>query len=154
MGFDGDFDAWRTYVKGVKKLEFGKEGPDLGYSVNHKTDNRKLDALEIFSLNKRLRPQITVEKTASSDIRKFKSQGTIDLHGHTRNIDNTLAIFCAESILHKINSVTIITGKGRGIVKSATEIWLRAHPEFVISFFEIRESLGESGAFGIKLRKK
>ena len=154
MGFDGDFDAWRAYVKGVKKLECGRESICFERGIRKSIGEYKQDVLEIFFHERQKKNCITVKKTASSDIRKFKSQGTIDLHGHTRNIDHTLAIFCAKSILHKINSVTIITGKGRGIVKSATEDWLRAHPEFVISFFEIRDSLGESGAFGVKLRKK
>ena len=154
MGFDGDFEAWRAYIKGVRKLKFGRESPDWNRSICNNIAKHKQDVLETFFRYHKSRSPLSVNQLSCSERRKFKSQGEIDLHGYTRDIDRTLAIFCAESILHNVNNVTIISGKGRGIVKSATEVWLRSHPEFVIAFFEIKDSLGESGAFGVKLRKK
>ena len=87
-------------------------------------------------------------------VKKFIPKRTIDLHGYTRQIDETLATFFAKSILNGIYDVLVITGKGQGIVKSATESWLRSHPEFVTGFFRIKDVMGESGAFGVRLRRK
>ncbi|MDR2458809.1 MAG: Smr/MutS family protein [Holosporales bacterium] len=45
-----------------------------------------------------------------------------------------------------------MTGKGRGVVKQAACEWLENNLELVAGFFEIKDSSGGSGAYGVYLR--
>ena len=96
---------------------------------------------------------VTVERLTRTEIKRFQPECAIDLHGYTREIDETLEKFCSKCILKGIREIIIITGKGEGIVKSATLCWIKSHPEFVIGFYEIKDLKMESGSFGVRLRK-
>ncbi|MDR0695330.1 MAG: Smr/MutS family protein, partial [Holosporales bacterium] len=87
-----------------------------------------------------------------ADKRKFRSEDTIDLHGHSRDVDRSLKVFCSRCIYNGVRCATVITGKGSGTVKQATLHWLRRNPGFIVGFFEITDSAGESGAIGVILR--
>ena len=155
MTFKDDFDMWQEYAKSVKKLD--KSNISASKNLSHKKyikTNPEKNELIQFMTNRNSFNHINVENLNKSNQKKFKAKATLDLHGYTRNIDHTLEVFCSKCILNDCREVIIITGKGEGIVKEATRFWLTKHPEFVIGFFEIKDSLGESGAFGIRLRSK
>ena len=158
MSFKGDLDIWLEFTKDLKKLDKSHEryvySPVyLAYST---TSRKKHKDNELIALRNNINPMehISVEILSRTEIKKFRAQKTIDLHGYTREIDKTLENFCARCIVDRIREALIITGKGQGIVKTATQQWMRSHPELVIGFFEVKDSVGESGAFGVKLRRK
>lgn len=152
MGFDGNYDVWNDFIKTVKKSDRSNVFvPDIQFQ---KPNIHKVDVVTAVLNSRVSRQHISVAPMNRAEIKNFKPKKSIDLHGYTREIDGTLATFCAKAILAGIYEVVLITGKGHGIVKSATKFWLKSHPELVISFFEVKDSMGESGAFGVKLRKK
>ncbi len=158
MSFKGDLDIWLEFAKDIKKLDQSHERyVYLPISPPRSTmSRRKYKNNELIALKNNISPMghVSVEILPRAETKKFRAQRTIDLHGYTREIDKTLENFCAGCIVDRIREVLIITGKGQGIVKTATQQWLRSHPEFVIGFFEVKDSVGESGAFGVRLRRK
>lgn len=155
MGFDGNFEFWKNFIKSVKKIDNSNIlKPTSQKNTRHVQVKSTRNKVNEFADNRRPMPNLTVTKLSRSEIKKFSHQKSLDLHGHTRDVDDVLAKFCSKCILAGIREVVIITGKGEGIVKTATINWLKSHPEFVISFFEIRDSRGEFGSFGIRLRAK
>jgi DNA-nicking Smr family endonuclease len=48
--------------------------------------------------------------------------------------------------------VTIVTGKGSGVVREATLRWLETNSDVVADFFEVVDVSGSSGAYGVYLR--
>ena len=153
MGFVGDKDVWKDFTKTVRRLKNSNVVVCAVHLKPNKIKIHKTNELDIFLNNRTIRNGVKVEQLSKAGIKKIRFEKSIDLHGCTREIDGILATFCARCILNNIHDISIIIGKGRGIVKSATEIWLKLHPEFVIGFFEIKDLMGESGAFGVKLRK-
>lgn len=153
MGFKGDFNIWKDFIKSVKKLDRANKAVSRKPQVRIRPDPEK-NRLGSFIDNRKSMGNVKVEKLMRSEINKFKPKRSIDLHGYTRNIDNTLEIFCSKCILENSREILIITGKGSGIVKSATAHWLSSHPELIVGFFEIKDTMMESGAFGVKLRSK
>ncbi|MDR2666774.1 MAG: Smr/MutS family protein [Holosporales bacterium] len=75
-----------------------------------------------------------------------------DFHGYTNEIDDELETFILNCIARSIKYVTIITGKGKGVVKQSVLAWLNGHPNVVTGFFKIKDSSSESGSFGVRLR--
>lgn len=154
MGFDGNYDIWRDFIKTVKKLDrsnvMARKTPLQSQSLRI----HKIDEVAAVLSSRKSRLHLEIAPMSRSEIKKFKSRKSIDLHGYTCDISETLATFCARCILDGIYEVVVITGKGRGIVRSATEYWLKSHPEFVTRFFPIQDSRGESGSFGVRLRKR
>ena len=154
MGFEGDYSLWKDFIKTVRKSERSNVlMPELPKKFA-KVAIRKVDCV-ISVLNARVpRRHLQVALLSKAEIKKFIPKQKIDLHGHTRQIDEILAKFCAKCILNDVYDILVITGKGQGIVKSATELWLRSHPEFIAGFFRIKDTMGESGSFGVRLRRK
>ena len=154
MGFDGDYSLWKSFRETVKKLDRSNLLiPELpkksNKSIVHEVD------IVVAVLDSRIpRKHLKVEPLPKAEMKKFTPRRTIDLHGYTRQIDETLATFCAHCVLNGIYDILVITGKGQGIVKSATELWLNSHPEFIVGFFSIKDVMGESGSFGVRLRRK
>jgi DNA-nicking Smr family endonuclease len=147
-----DLLIWYAYARIVEKI---KKPDVIIKTIKHEKKHQKS-----FS-NRNIDKLIDSRKTAKyPDIkplnklekRKFCSEATIDLHGYTREIDHVLDVFCARCITNGIKYVTIITGKGTGIVKQATLHWLQTNSGFIVGFFEIIDSIGESGAIGVSLR--
>ena len=153
MGFKGDIDIWKNFIKSLKKLDRSNIFVSNAPKPRIRPNPRK-NQLASFIDNRKPLCHVRVEKLRRSEIKKFEPRATVDLHGHTREISGVLETFCSRCILDGIREVTIITGKGEGIVKSATVLWLTTHPEFVIGFFEIKDSRGEWGSFGVRLRAK
>ena len=153
MSFKGDLDIWKDFIKSVKKLDRSNVVARDAPKPRIKT-NPERNKLISFIDNRKSMKHIAVRILTRSEIKKFHSQNVIDLHGYTREVDDTLETFCSKCILNGIREITIITGKGDGVVKAATSLWLKSHPELVIGFFAIKDSRMESGAFGVRLRGK
>ena len=82
----------------------------------------------------------------------FKSEASIDLHYINGDLSNILETFCAKCILYGFHYATIITGKGKGIMKNAVILWLQQNSQFVSEYFEIKDMKQECGSLGIHLR--
>ncbi|MDR1034324.1 MAG: Smr/MutS family protein [Holosporales bacterium] len=156
-----DIDLWHEYVESVEKLGTNNRivnakasmSSNMERDVSHFVpeyartvgasigENSAYSSLYVVKLNRRER-------------RNFVKEAAIDLHGFSRDISTVLANFCLECIEKKIKNIVIISGKGEGILKRAVLDWLLSNIHFVIGFFEIRDTSGESGAFGVKLRTR
>ncbi len=154
MRFDGDYSLWKEFRKTVRKLDHSNLlAPELSKTFARAAVHKVDSVMSV--LNARVpRKHLNVVLLSKAEIKKFIPKRTIDLHGYTRQIDETLATFCAKCILSSVYDILVITGKGQGIVKSATELWLSSHPEFIVGFFRIKDVMGESGSFGVRLRRK
>ena len=147
-----DSDLWKEYSKNIEKIK----NPNK-ISFNDYTELpverivKKIDknwTLPVVSKN------AVVSLMNRKEKRKFRSEYTIDLHGHTRHIESVMENFCLKCINENIKNITVITGKGEGIVKSSAMNWLNNSVQYVVCFSEIKDSKGESGAFAVKLRSK
>lgn len=155
MGFDGDLCLWKEFSKSVERIDRSNIVVPGHLPIRSRVLIKSADN-ELFSFinNRKSMNHVRVECLDRASVKKFKSQRSIDLHGYTREVDETLEVFCSQCILTGIREIIVITGKGAGIVKSATERWLGSHPEFVIGFFKIKDFQGESGSFGVRLRAR
>ena len=154
MSFLGDFGLWKSYSRALEKLDRSNIATPSRANPPKRIPNPALNDRISFVSNRKSFRHTEVSSVARSTRKHFLPTNTIDLHGYTRDIDFALENFCADNILKNRREVIVITGKGRGIVKGATVNWLKNHPEFVIGFFEIRDSRGGSGSFGVRLRAK
>ena len=153
-----DIDIWLDYVKGVEKLS--KPNTVAKFQAQRyiapkgamKKKNEFSDITAYFE-NKR-KNHFETSILNKKERKKFRSEALIDLHGYTREIDQVLENFCFKCIINNVRSVMIISGKGTGIVKAAVRLWLENNPHIVSGFFEIKDSLGESGSFGVRLRQR
>ena len=89
--------------------------------------------------------------------------GTLDLHGHTRNSAHAALIRFVERAQEKSARILlVITGKGsmengeRGVLRRELPHWLELHPlkEAVLSHPPARPEHGGSGALYLILRRK
>ncbi len=149
MTFIKDWENWLNYKKTIEKLSESDKVPhfDLKSQFTPKINIKPNFVFEPFQ-NKKVR------NFDKSEMKRFKSEKFIDLHGYTREIDNVLENFCTDCVLKNLRFVTIITGKGTGIIKEATENWLVSHPEFIIAFSGIKDSMRQVGAYSVKLRTR
>jgi DNA-nicking Smr family endonuclease len=147
-----DFDIWYAYRKSVKKFDkkntvrtgLGVSDPDCCHVKVAKVRIRescegKGVGLQVGTLNR-------VER------RRFRCEASLDLHGCSRDVSRKLDVFCLECIGYRMRSAIIITGKGEGILKEAVRSWINVNPSIVSGFFEIIDSSGGSGSFGVKLK--
>lgn len=149
MMFIKDWEIWLNYKSTIEKISKNDKisrldfNPKLLPKPNIKSHfvHQSFENKKVNTFNK-------------SEIKKFKSERFIDLHGYTREIDNVLENFCISCILKNFKFVTVITGKGSGIVREATEKWLVQHPEFIIAFIGIKDTMQQIGAYAVKLRTK
>lgn len=149
MVFIKDWEIWFNYKNNVEKIRKSDKISKLDSRQKFIPKCNKKSFLTTQSFqNKKV---ITLDK---SEMKKFKSERYIDLHGYKRDIDTVLENFCTNCILKNYKFVTIITGKGNGIIKEATENWILRHPEFIIAFSGIKDSMQQVGAYAIKLRIK
>jgi DNA-nicking Smr family endonuclease len=153
-----DLEIWIEYTKSIERLK----KPDIytkrqtpQYIEKPKVNNNDNYDLALSCItDKRKNTNLSVSMLNKLERRKFRSEATIDLHGYTRNITPTLENFCLKCIVNNIKNIAIISGKGGGILKEAVENWLNSNPHMILGFFEIKDSLGQSGAFGVRLRSK
>ena len=71
---------------------------------------------------------------------------------HETKIHGETKCFPHKIIINNIKFITIITGKGRGIILTNTIEWLRSHTHLVSEYFEIRDSNNACGSIGVKLK--
>lgn len=84
--------------------------------------------------------------------KKFRSEASIDLHYINRNLNTVLETFFSKCILYGFHYVTVITGKGKGILRNSVILWLKQNSQFASEYFEIKDSRQECGALGIHLK--
>ena len=119
MNDKDDLSVWSDFIK----KEFRVENKDVGFSNTElNNDNRS----KIFKNKKKLPlPGLLTKKTVKKlATKKIKTNATLDLHG--LNIEKARATFISfldTCWKHKYSYVLIITGKGRGIIKSAFIGW-------------------------------
>jgi DNA-nicking Smr family endonuclease len=166
MAIIEDIDLWLEYSKSVKKLD--KSRLQIGANSINTLRIKKVkvigDGSSYLSITNSLQPQtksagnfhsFQVDKLNKIERRNFKGEASIDLHGYRREeFPVIIESFCLKCVIHKIKNVIIITGKGEGILKKAVDDWLISNPNLIIGFFEIRDSSGGSGAFGVRLRTR
>lgn len=149
MMFIKDWEIWLNYKNTIEKISKNDKISRLDF---------KPKLLPKPNIKPHFVPQSFKNKKVNnfnkSEIKKFKSERFIDLHGYTREIDNVLENFCISCILKNFKFVTVITGKGSGIVREATKEWLTQHPEFIIAFIGIKDTMQQTGAYAVKLRTK
>lgn len=156
---NNDLKIWKEYSKDISKLKNTNRVTPHAQTFANKTPKKnetKRQTEEVLNIivNRENWPTLSVSPLNKNERRKFREEAMIDLHGHTREVDETLEIFCAKCILNNIKSIVIVSGKGNGILRNAVRSWLENNPRFIIGYFEIRDSRAESGAFGVRLRGK
>ena len=87
--------------------------------------------------------------------RRMSTPIKLDLHSCTLvDSPNQLKYFCAKCIEQDEREAIIITGKGSGKIKHATEQWINNNPSIILKYSPIYDSLHEVGSFYIWLRKR
>ena len=145
---DGMNDTWELFSKSITRL------------ACNKTRKIKSAALPQFVFVKTVRTKIIPNRNADvvtmskRDKRKFVYQNKLDLHGcTTETLFDKLQRFCEMNIQNGIRNVEIITGKGNGIMKTQTQIWLQIHSRYIISYTTKQDKYNQGGSFLVKLRK-
>ena len=151
-----DLEIWKEYAKTVSKIKDANRISLHALSPVAKkyklSKNNLRNDVSNLILNRDNTPNLKVLPLNKQDRKRFRSESTIDLHGHTREIDNILDVFCGKCIVTGVRNIVIISGKGDGILKNAVRTWLDGNPRFILGYFEIKDSRAESGAFGVRLR--
>ena len=146
-------DSWEEYKKYVTPNKTNKlfvkslESPKI---IKNRESNRLIKNQEFLSNldNKKYNTNVA-DKTTQ---KKFKSEASIDLHFIKDDLNNVLETFFSNCILYGFSYVTVITGKGKGILKNSVILWLQKNSQFVSKYFEIKDSKKECGSLGIYLR--
>ena len=153
-------DSWEEYKKLVvpnktnKLIEKSLENPRV---IKNGENNRLIKNQEFLSNLDNSKYNISIANVRIQ--KKFKSEASIDLHfivdiknTYHNDLSNILETFFSKCILYGFNCVTVITGKGKGILKNSVILWLQNNSQFVSKYFEIKDSRRECGALGIYLR--
>ena len=148
MSFMKDWEVWENYKNGIERLDGAERTVLAPPKLNFFPKKRMLVCAGIDSSN------FNVRNLEKSEMRRWKSERTIDLHGKTREISGILDEFCMDCIARKIKFVTIITGKGAGILKDAVNFWIMSRPDLVVAYAPIMDSMNQSGAVAVKLRMR
>jgi DNA-nicking Smr family endonuclease len=152
-----DFKLWLDFVKSVDKLS--KPNLHKKYQLPKSLSfniNKEFNCARVLSRldEKRKVWNLSTGQLNKKERRKFRSQAIIDFHGYNRNIEHALELFCLKCIANNIKSITVIGGKGAGILKNAIKNWIDSNPKIVYGYFEIKDTTGQSGAFGVVLRSR
>lgn len=147
-------DVWEEYIRSVTPIDNSNKYVTplqaLHYSAN----------LEKLRRSRQQQYLINLESNANREVRlftrnqkkRFKSESTLDLHDEFDNIDAALNNFCTRCIINNIKFITIITGKGRGIVLHNVIEWLKEHTYLIGEYFEITDSTNACGSLGVRLK--
>lgn len=152
-------DIWEEYIKSVTKLKpsnkfvppidkirFKSKDINITYTINRSLVNNSL--VNNSSVNNSLKEFDRKSK------RKFKSEAKLDLHGiNLQNLDDILMNFCIKAIMYDFTYATIITGKGKGILKEHVINWLQHNTNYVTEYFEIKDSKNSCGSLGIHFKR-
>ncbi|MBQ8651256.1 MAG: Smr/MutS family protein [Alphaproteobacteria bacterium] len=144
-------NMWELYKATLQKIDRSNIEPV--YIKPFTTSVISRDKVYFNQFTPKANHKASINTPNRKERRKFKSEATIDLHGFSRDVDSALNTFCYKCRIQKLKMITIITGKGSGIVKNFTQIWIEQHPEHIESFFQIKDSKMESGSFAVTLRK-
>jgi DNA-nicking Smr family endonuclease len=156
-----DIDLWYNYVESVDK-----KASNRGKVINPREPlptKRNKESSRFFQKgaesvlvsiddSRVIHHTLDVIKLNRRERRNFAGEAVLDLHGSDRNIFPHLTAFCLGCIENKLRNVIIISGKGEGVLKNAVLEWLLSNISLVVGFFEIKDTKGESGAFGVRLR--
>ena len=135
-----------------KKMETRKESSSSLFYPKKIENEPKLHSL---SIDKR-----TDEKLRRG---KMRPEGTLDLHGHTREeARHALIQFIQRGHAQGKRAVLIITGKGYhsaepgGILRQAVPEWLEEHPlnQIVLKYHKAQPKDGGEGALYVLIRRK
>lgn len=152
-----DNDLWKAFSQTVEKIEkknIAFKASDIKAPLLNKKQNNLIRMQLEISSGASKRPTLETSVMSKLEKRKFFEEARIDIHGCTREmVGQKLAAFCCRCLMINIRNVVIITGKGEGIIRQATYDWMMDSPEYVINFFPINDSCGQSGAFAVRLRK-
>ena len=152
MNDKDDLSVWNDFIK----KEFRVENKDDGFNnTGLNSDNRS----KIFKNKKKLPlPGLLTRKTVKKlATRTIKTNATLDLHG--LNIEKARVAFLSfldTCWKYKYSYVLIITGKGKGIIKSAFMDWLKEDEIFplIVGYSNAHRLQGGEGAFVLHLRKR
>tara|TARA_B100001057_G_scaffold481378_1_gene555345 strand:- start:619 stop:1077 length:459 start_codon:yes stop_codon:yes gene_type:complete len=152
MNDKDDLSVWNDFIK----KEFRVENKDAGFSnAGLNNDNRS----NIFKNKKKLPlPGLLTKKTVKKlATRAIKTNATLDLHG--LNIEKARVAFISfldTCWKYNYSYVLIVTGKGKGIIKSAFIGWLKEDEIFplIIGYSNAHRLQGGEGAFVLHLRKR
>lgn len=152
--------SWDDYKRSVipnktnKLIEKSLESPRV---IKNRENNRLIKNKEFLSSLDYRNYNISIANAGVQ--RKFKSEASIDLHftvdiknSSNNDLNNILETFFSKCILYGFSCVTVITGKGKGILKNSVILWLQNNSQFVKKYFEIKDSKKECGSLGIYLR--
>ena len=152
MSDNTDWEAYKKFVVPNKKSKlFEKQIENPRIIKNSESSNNKILNNQNF-LSNLSNSQYNTSIANKKIQRKFKSETSIDLHYITGDLNNILETFCSKCILYGMHYVTIITGKGKGILRNSVILWLKSNNQFVIEYFEIKDIRNECGSLGIHLR--
>lgn len=125
------------------------------HSYEHMSDvhmqyiERYLDSCTIVS-NK----NYTVSNHTRREKRRMSTGIKLDLHSCTlADLPNQLKYFCTRCIDQNEREAVIITGKGSGKIKNATEMWFNDNPSIILKYSPIYDALHEVGSFYVWVRK-
>ena len=152
MNDKDDLSVWNDFIK----EEFSVENKDAGFSNTQlNNDNRS----QILKKKKKLPlPGLLTKRTIKKlATKKIKTNATLDLHG--LNIEKARVAFLSfldTCWKYKYSYVLIITGKGKGIIKSAFMDWLKEDEIFplIVGYSNAHRLQGGEGAFVLHLRKR
>ena len=151
---DNDHVLWNKYICSVSQIDNSNKyvSPlcELKYSV-------KRSELGFLRQQQQLINSVSYEERdlipfSRKQKKRFKSEARLDLHDVSDDIDIILSKFCTSCIIRNIKYITIITGKGQGILREKVTQWLRVHTQFVSEYFEITDSANACGSLGVHLR--
>ncbi|MBR1944425.1 MAG: Smr/MutS family protein [Alphaproteobacteria bacterium] len=145
--------SWEDYKKFVvpnKNNKLFEKKLDSPKIITNPENTRLIKNQEFLSNleNKNYNISVANRKTQ----KHFRSESSIDLHYINTDLNTVLETFFSKCILYGFRYVTIITGKGKGILKNSVILWLKHNSQFVSEYFEIQDSRHECGALGIHLR--
>lgn len=146
-------DAWSSYIRFVPRIKKpNKYVPPLQI-LRYPIEQPQLrfvrqQCLIASQQTTRTLPALFTRKQQ----KRFRPEARLDLHDSYKNIEEILLDFCTNCIVKNIKYILIITGKGRGIIKENTIVWLQTHNNFVIKYFEITDSSNACGSIGVHLR--
>ena len=152
MNDKDDLSVWNDFIN----KEFRVENKDASFSnAQLNNDNRS----QILKRKKKLPlpgslTKRTVKKLAT---KKIKIDATLDLHGlNIEKARETFLSFLDTCWKYKYSYVLIITGKGKGIIKSAFMDWLKEDEIFplIVGYSNAHRLQGGEGAFVLHLRKR
>ena len=157
-------DSWDNYKLSVKERVVSDKIPvrhDNLSIVSKKLGNCQKD--KVLCSSEQENPRFEIIKSTKHclsspsrrEVRSVSCRMVLDLHCHKLDsLHDTLLNFCVKCSLKKEKVLMIITGKGSGIIRQATEEWLNNNPSVIMKYSRIHDSSGGYGSFYVWIRRK